>query len=778
MARSAETPAYAQPPIPRTGLIGREAERVAARGYLLDQAVPLLTLVGPGGVGKTRLALAIAADVTGQFSDGIVWVDLAPLLDPALVPATVARQFGLSPSSDNPIEEDLARYLRPRQMLFMLDNCEHLLESTAVLVARLLAICPALQVLATSRAPLHVRGEHELPVEPLPLPVGNTLPSLAALTQNESIRLFVERARAVRPAFTIDETNAATVADVCRQLDGLPLAIELAAARSKILSPADLLAQMSDRLQWLNDGPRDLPARQRTIRDTIAWSYGLLDADAQRLFRSLAIFVGGFTLDAGQAVVTNAEGPGRDVISGVTALVDQGLVRRVGTEHEPRFMMLETIREFGRERLAESGEMAAARAAHATWCLALAEDAEPHLSGPDQSIWLARLEIEHDNLRAGLDWWREQGDAKHGLRLATALLRFWDTRDYMTEGRPRLMAFLAAPSEDVSPAARAEALVAASELASWEAEHATAARLADEALAIQRELGQPAGIARALWLRGVNTLGLGDAERARTLIEEGLAVARGAGDREGEALNLRVLGTIHVVRGEPALATPYYEASLDLWHALGARDEICSDLGELALAVGHGGDRERAIDLWEQVLPLAREIGEEWMIAMYLEGHAELALMADRPDVAARLLGAADNWRILHGAPVLGQTPSITRAFETARDQLGDEAYQTALTAGQGLSLEEAVREAQAPAAALPPEPRPTARDLASSLGLTRREREVLDLLCARLTDLEIAERLFLSPRTVEGHVSHVLGKLGAENRRDAAAAAVRLGLA
>jgi predicted ATPase/DNA-binding NarL/FixJ family response regulator len=774
----ASVASWCQPaPIPRNSLIGRQAEIALGHALLLDEAVALLTLTGPGGVGKTRLALAIAREAAGRFADGVAWADLAPIIDPSLVPATVANAVGLVLASGAAVEHELTRHLRPRQTLLLLDNCEHLLPATADLVSHLLAACPALQVLASSRAPLHLRGEQELPVEPLPLPSSPASPP-DTLLASDAVRLFVERARLVRPGFSLNETQAVTVAEICRRLDGLPLAIELAAARCKIFPAEMLLAQMTERLQWLSDGPRDLPARQRTIRDTISWSYDLLDPEGQRLFRLLAIFVGGFTLDAAQAVGANADGSGRNVTSTVVALVDQGLVRRTGTEDAPRFMMLETIREFGRERLADSGEMEAARVAHAAWCLALAEEAEPHLGGPEQGVWLARLETDHDNLRAALTWWREQGDAGHGLRLATALLRFWDTRDYMTEGRPHLMAFLALPGEDVSLQARARGLDAASELASWEAQHATAARLAAEALVIQRQLANPAGVARALYLLGSNALGLGDVEQAQSCIDEGLAIARGAADHEGEALHLRVSGTIHSYRRESALAIPFFEASLALWRALGARDEICSDLGELALAVGHLGDRARAISLWEQVLPLAHEIGEEWMIAMYLEGHAELALLADRPDLAARLLGAADNWRSMHGAPVLGFAPSISGAFSTARDRLGAEAYQAALAAGRALSLDDAVREAQSSGETDPAASQPSSRDRAASLGLTRREREILALLCARMTDLEIAERLFLSSRTVEGHVSHLLGKLGADNRRDAAAAAVRLGLA
>src|SRR5215218_10261820 len=390
-------------PIPRTRLIGRETERATARAYLLDEAVPLLTLTGPGGVGKTRLALVVAQDVAGAFADGVAFIDLSPLADPALVLPAIAGAVGVTESGDSALAEVLIAALRPRQLLLLLDNCEHLLATAAALVADLLAACPAVQILATSRAPLRLRGERELPVSPLSLP--NRSASFADVTRADAVTLFVRRAQAVRPDFDVTEQNAGQLAEVCQRLDGLPLAIELAAAWMKVLPPPVLLGRLGGRLLELTGGARDLPARQQTLRDAIAWSHDLLGEDERTLFRRLGTFVGGWTIEAAEAVARSGAPGGLDALAALAALVDHSLVlHEEGSATEPRYTMLEMIRAYAQEQLAASDEMETARDAHAAFFLAFAEAAAPQLHGPEQLAWLERLESEHDNLRAALAW--------------------------------------------------------------------------------------------------------------------------------------------------------------------------------------------------------------------------------------------------------------------------------------------------------------------------------------------------------------------------------------
>jgi len=797
--------ASALPPIPRTRLIGRAAERSTARTLVLDDAVPLLTLTGPGGVGKTRLGLAIVADVADAFADGVVWVDLAPLADPALVPTTVASALGVTPGPSRPLCEDLARTLRSRQLLLLLDNCEHVLGDTADLVGYLLARCPALQVLATSRAPLHLQGEQRLPVEPLPLPDA-AASTFEALADNDAVRLFVARARAVHPAFVLTETNAPAVAALCCQLDGLPLAIELAAARSTVLSPEALLAQMTDRLRLLGRGARDLPVRQQTMRDAIAWSYALLTLEAQTLFRRLGVFVGSFTLDAVQKVV----GATSDVLpqpeETLTTLVDQSLVRRVEQSSESRFTMLETIRAFAQEQLAQRGEESTIRQAQATWVLDLVERAWPPRSAAPTGTWvLTQLDAERDNIRTVLAWAITREDAETALRLASDLAEFWYLRGDFAEGRNWLGQAL--DLEDGTPQRRVSALYGAGTLADGQGDRDSALALVDESLSLASVHGDTLDALRArLILAGV-TNSLGNRAQARAHQTEALRLAHEVGDRQW--LGYATIGTGYEAhrQGDSQQAVTHFEDAIQVFRA---SDDSWGEMNAtygLGLAVHALGDRVRLVELYRRIIDLSQEISSPWGLIRGLVGLAENSAVAGQPETAARLLGAAD----VHGEQ-MGYLPNKEGqmlhdgALALAHDHLGDDGFAAAWNSGRALTLAEAITEALMTtqpivnplAAGLDHRDSAGVDDLGQqqhafsgaaishssaveqqgslppSSGLTRREREVLALLCQRLTDPEIAAQLFISPRTASSHVANVLGKLGAANRREAAGIAVR----
>jgi predicted ATPase len=414
-----------------TSFIGREREVRAARELLLRDGVRLVTLTGPGGTGKTRVALQTTAEVLDAFEDGVVFVELAPIAAPTLVVPTVAQAVGVRDAGNRPAMEALEAYLRDRRLLLLLDNFEQVVAA-APDIARLLAACPGLKVLVTSRAPLHLSGEHEYPVPPLPLPIVGDPGSTAELAANPAVALFVQRAQEVRPDFGLTDENAATVAEVCRRLDGLPLAIELAAARIKLLPPRELLARLERRLPLLTGGPRDAPERQRTLRDAIAWSHDLLDDVEQVLFRRLSVFVGGCSIQAAGGVCVADADLGFDVLDGVASLLNKSLLRREdGPGGEPRFSMLETVREYALERLEACGETTAIRRRHAEFFLDLAERIEVELWGPDQSALLDRCEAEHDNFRAVLAWTQGAGDDPvTALRLAAGLAQFWNIRSH------------------------------------------------------------------------------------------------------------------------------------------------------------------------------------------------------------------------------------------------------------------------------------------------------------------------------------------------------------
>lgn len=773
MAVSVSTLVPGTPPIPRTRLIGRAIEVTTARSLLLDESAPLLTFTGPGGVGKTRLALAVASDVASHVADGVVWVDLAPLTDPTLVPVAVVSACNVGLTASHSPVESLIRGLNPRQTLLLFDNCEHVLAATAELVNSLLTYCPDLQVLATSRAPLHLRAEQVLPVEPLPLPAAGA--PFEDLTRNESVSLFVERARAIRPAFVFDGTTADTVGEICRQLDGLPLPIELAAAWSTVFPPRALLDQMSNRLQWLSDGPRDLPARQQTVRDTIAWSYDLLGRDAQRLFRILSVFVGGFTLDAARAVVECADDAGGDrVAAGVRELLDQGLVRRIGAEDAPRFMMLETIRAFGQERLAKSREADAIGRSHAAYFLDFAENLHPNRVEHQERVEHRVRRVEEDlaNIRAALAWLAERGDAQHLLRLTAAMAVYWHLRTHFREGRDWLERALdAAP--DAPTRSRGQALAGLA-LILWAQSHyeqATAA--ARESLTIAESCGDIELAANALHVLGMAA----EIQDLWTEAEQHLTLAcerwRVLDAKAEEAWALTLLCRVAAGLGNNSLAAQYAEQALSLFREVGHPTGSATALSRLAEIARWRGDDQHAAAAFHEALQIYAETGDRWLITLPLAGLADLAAAHDQVPAAATLVGFLDAFAQETGAPLLSAARlSRDRAERGATAHFGDARSVTFLEAGRTASLAEAVTVAAA--VVVPPRYEHSGP---ATVRLTATEREILRLLAGMHTDQDIAEALSLSRRTVSGHVTHILAKLDVATRRAAVARGRELGL-
>jgi predicted ATPase/DNA-binding CsgD family transcriptional regulator len=786
-----------EPPVALTSLIGRQQETAAVRALLIRRSVRLVTLTGPGGVGKTRLAVQVASQLRSEF-DAVAFVGLVAIREPDLVAPTIARSLGVD-SPEDEIADGLRAYLRHRSMLLVLDNLEHLVAAGPHL-AGMLRSCPGLTLLVTSRARLRISGEHVAGVSPLSLPDPGSVPAASDLARYDAVRLFVERSQAADPGFALTDANAADIVEVCRRLDGLPLAIELAAARSTVLPPAAMRARLDRRLPMLTEGPRDLPERLRTMRAGIEWSYDLLSPAERGLFRRLAVFAGGCTLAAAEFVGGQ---PHPMVIDLVGALVDSSLMQNSAVSHagEPRFTMLETIREYALEQLAAAGEEDGTRRMHARHFCEMAEEAAPNIRGAEQQHWRDALEFDLDNFRAALDWSLRDtgspGEVAVGLRMVGALWYFWFQRGLTGEGRRWLARALDRAPE--SRRGRAQALLGAGTLAWRQGDCAAARSYLDDSVRWWRANGDPSGLAEALHVLGhvrfdqrefaaaralfaesldgyrraqdtlgslplLGDLGLvayheGDYAEAETVLRDSVARYRQHGLKDRTAGALNGLGDLARLAGDHRQAERCYDESLTLWRELHGTPGIASALHKLAQVSRAQGDTTTARARVSESLALQRELGNRQGIGECLAVLAGIAADTGDVDRAARILGAQAALLASIGVPLAPADQTVlTRDIEMARTRLVGRDWEVAWATGSALSAEQAValatRDDGVPGASLD-----------GGGPLSRREVQVAGLVAEGLTNRQISTALSISEKTVGTHIEHIMAKLDLRSR-------------